>query len=660
MNVSTWSIRNPLAAILFFVILSFAGLVSFYLMKIQQFPDIDLPTITISASLPGASPSQLENDVARKLENAIANLQGVKHISTRILDGIVNINTQFRLEKNTQSALDDVRSAVQRVRADLPQDLRDPVISKLEFSGMPILAYSISSSELDEQDLSWLVDDLITKRLLSVKGLGAITRVGGVNREVRVQLNPVALQAYGITAAEVSYQLKITQIESAGGRATLSNQEQSIRTIATTDNAETLKQFELSLPGGRRVALNQIAEVIDTVAEPRSAAFLDGQRVVGFEISRSRGASEVEVGTGVKRVLTQLQTERPDLKIDEVFNFVEPVQSDFQASMTMLFEGAVLAVIVVLVFLRNYRATFISALALPLSVIPTFAGMYFLGFSLNVVSLLAMSLVVGILVDDAIVEVENIVRHLRMGKTPLQAAIEAADEIGLAVIATTFTLIAVFLPTAFMSGIAGKFFVQFGWTASLAVFASLVVARMLTPMMCAYLLQVTNQNLAQNLTLNETHKALNHSRSMGWYLNAVNWALHHRLLTCLSSGVFFIGSIALIPLLPTGFIPADDLSQTQVYMELQPGTQLKETILTAEQARLLLKNIAHVERIYTTIGAGAAGTDPMAPNAGNDIRKATSQYYLARVNCVLFANKLLNKIYAKRFKNCQVCVTKWV
>ncbi|WP_341237079.1 efflux RND transporter permease subunit [uncultured Limnobacter sp.] len=613
MNVSTWSIKNPIPAVMLFFLLTVMGLYSFSSMKIQQFPDIELPTVLVTASLPGASPSQLENDVARKIENSLATLQQLKHIYTKIQDGIVSITVEFNLEKDTQEAVDDVRSAVSRVRADLPTDLRDPVVNKLELSGAPVLAYTIASTAFDEEGLSWYVDDTITKTLLNVKGVGAVSRVGGVTREVVVELDPLKMQALGVSALDVSRQLRNTQLETAGGRADLGVGEQPLRTIATVDNANQLKEISIVLSNGRRVQLPEIATIKDTIADRRSAALLNGQDVVGFEITRSKGASEVEVGQGVEKALADLKAQRPDLTIVEAFNFVEPVKEDFNSSMKMLYEGAFLAVVVVWFFLRDWRATFVSAVALPLSIIPAFAGMYYLGFSLNVVSLLAMSLVVGILVDDAIVEVENIVRHLRMGKSPLDAAREAADEIGLAVIATTFTLIAVFLPTAFMSGIAGKFFKQFGWTAALAVFASLVVARMLTPMMAAYMLK----------SKGEEHEKNEPGKLMRRYLGWVRWALAHRLVTCIAAGAFFIGSVMLIPLLPTGFIPPDDLSQTQVYIELQPGSTYEQTRKAAEKARELISKVEYVRSVYTTIGGGAAGTDPFMMTGQAEVRKAT-------------------------------------
>ncbi|MEY4978510.1 MAG: hypothetical protein RLZZ352_780 [Pseudomonadota bacterium] len=610
MNVSAWSIKNPIPAVMLFVMLTLAGLFSFSSMKVQQFPDIDLPTVTVVASLPGAAPAQMETEVARKLENAIAPLQGLKNIYTKVQDGGVTLTAEFRLEKPTQEAVDDVRSAVQGVRGDLPSDLRDPVIKKMDLAGAPILAYTVRNEGMDDEALSWFVDNTLVRRLLSVKGVGSVSRVGGVERQVQVLLDPLKLQALGATAADVSRQLRQMQSESAGGRADLGGSEQPLRTLATVKTVEELARVEIALSGGQRVRLDQIASVQDTVAERRAVALLNGQPVVGFEITRSKGASEVEVGAAVSKVLDELKAQHPGMELTQAFDFVTPVAEEFDASMTLLYEGAVLAVVVVWLFLRNWRATFVSAVALPLSAIPAFIGMHYLGFSINVVTLLALSLVIGILVDDAIVEVENIERHLQMGKTPYQAAMEAADEIGLAVIATTFTLIAVFLPTAFMAGIPGKFFKQFGWTAALAVFASLVVARALTPMMAAYIMKRSDK----------PHKE---PFWMGAYLSASAWALRHRWITLLAALAFFVGSIMLIPLLPKGFIPPDDNSQTQVYLELPPGSTLAQTQATAEAARALVAQVEHVKSVYTTIGGGAAGSDPFAPAGASEVRKAT-------------------------------------
>ncbi|HEX5276277.1 MAG TPA: efflux RND transporter permease subunit [Fluviicoccus sp.] len=611
MNVSSWSIRNPIPSVLLFVMLTLLGLMGFRAMKIQNFPDIDLPTVSVTATLPGASPAQMETEVARKIENSVATLQGIKHIYTKTASGTANVTVEFRLEKPTQEAVDDVRDAVSRIRADLPGDLRDPVISKMNLAGTPVLTYTIDSSRMDEEALSWYVDHDVNKALLSVKGVGSVSRVGGVTREVRIEPDPEKLLALNASAGDISRQLRQVQQEASGGRTDIGGLEQSVRTIATVQTAEELAAMEIPLSDGRRVRLDQLASVQDTVTEKRSAALLDGKPVVSFEIVRSLGASEVDVQNGVRAKLDELRAARPDLTITEAFNFVEPVEQNYHGSMYLLYEGAALAVLVVFLFLRDWRATLVSATALPLSVIPAFAAMYYLfGFSINIVTLLSLSLVVGILVDDAIVEIENIIRHLRMGKTPYQAAMEAADEIGMAVIATTFTLIAVFLPTAFMSGVPGKFFVQFGWTAAIAVFFSLVVARMLTPMMAAYVLKPPKAEHAE-------------PKWMTLYTRLAAWCLKHRLVTLLLTAVFFFGSFGLTKYLPTGFLPPDDLNTTQVTVSLQPGSTLAQTLDVAEQARALVEQDDQVKMVYTAVGAGATGSDPFMGNGGNDVTKAT-------------------------------------
>jgi multidrug efflux pump subunit AcrB len=611
MNVSAWSIRNPMPAVMLFVLLTLTGLLGFQRMKLQSFPDVDLPTVSVTASLPGASPSQMETEVARRIENSIATLQGVKHIHTKASDGIAVVTTEFRLEKPTQEAVDDVRDAVARVRSELPADLRDPTIARLNLAGAPILTYTVGSARLDDEQLSWFVDRDVTKALLAVRGVGAVARVGGATREVRVEVDPVRLVALGATAADLSRQLRQVQQEASGGRSDLGGAEQSVRTLATVRSADELARMEIPLADGRRVRLDQLARVIDTVAEPRSAAMLDGRPVVAFEVQRSLGAGEVEVTEGVRAALARLGSAHPEVTITEAFNFVEPVQENYDGSMLLLYEGALLAVLVVWLFLRDWRATLVAAVSLPMSVIPAFAAMHFLfGFTVNVVTLLSISLVVGVLVDDAIVEIENIMRHLGQGKPPYQASMEAADEIGMAVIATTFTLIAVFLPTAFMSGVAGKFFVQFGWTAAIAVFFSLVVARMLTPMMSAYLLR---------------RPARDHGEP-GWlrpYLAGAGWCLRHRGLTLLAAALFFVGSFMLVPLLPTGFIPPDDLSQTQVEVRLVPGSTLAQTLDAVEQARRIVARHPHVKLVYTAVGGGTTGADPFQPAGVADVTKGT-------------------------------------
>jgi multidrug efflux pump subunit AcrB len=609
MNVSSWSIRNPIPAVLAFVMLTFLGVMAFKAMKIQMFPDIDLPMVTVTASMPGASPDQMEAEVARKIENALASAQGLKHLYTQVKDGTAIISAEFRLERDSHAALEEVRSTVSRIRGDLPREMLDPTINKVEMSSKPILTYTIAAPNMSEEDLSWFVDNKMTKLLLGVKGVGAVNRVGGVTRQIRIELDPTKLLALKLTAAEISSQLRQIQQEAPGGRTDLGGVEQAVRTLATVQTAEQLAQVEIALRDGRRLRLDQVASISDGFAERRSAALHNGKPVVGFEIVRSLGASDVEVANGVSAALENMKTSHPEIIIERVFNTVDAVYETYKGSLEMIFEGALLAVIVVIFFLRNSRATLVAATALPLAVIPTFAVMYLLGFTINVVTLLAMSLVVGVLVDDAIVEIENIMRHLEMGKTPYEAAMEAADEIGMAVIATTFTLVAVFLPTAFMSGIAGKFFVQFGWTAAVAVLFSLVVARMLTPMMSAYFMRPRAAHPTPPwITI---------------YLQWAQWCLNNRKTTLALTAIFFFGSFGLAGTLPTAFQPKDNQSQTQVSITLPPGSKFEQTYALAERARGIVMQNPNVTLVYTAIGGGATGGNAFEPTGVPEARKAT-------------------------------------
>ena len=622
MNFSSLSIKNPVPAIMLFALLTLAGLLAYRSSAVQDFPDIELPIVTVNAALSGAAPAQLETEVARKLEDAIATLQGIKNIHTSVLDGSVQITVEFVLEKKLSDAVNEVRDAVARVRADLPGELRDPSVTKASTAGRVVLTFVAASAlrgaggaeaagvaAIDAQDLSWFVDNAVTKRLLNVPGVGAVKRMGGVSREIRIELDAAKMAALKVTALDISRRLKLVQQEAPGGRGDVSGAEQSVRTIATVRTAAELASLELPLADGRHLRLDQVATVRDGVAEPRSLATQDGLGVVGFEVFRTRGASELDVATGVRAAVAELQAARPQIVLKQVIDNARPVQENFEGSMDLLYEGAFLAVLVVWWFLRDWRATLVASAALPLSVIPTFLGLKYFGYTLNTVTLLSLALVVGVLVDDAIVEIENISRHLRMGKTPMQAAMEAADEIGMAVIATTFALVAVFLPTAFMGGVPGLFFKQFGWTAVLAILASLVVARLLTPMMAAYILKPTEKRQEKDSWL------------MLRYLRTMQWCLHHRLFTAIASGLFFAASIALVALLPTGFVPAADRAQTQINLELPPGSTLAETSRVAEQARLAAMQVKGVTSAFSSIGGGSSG-DEFAPGAVAEARKA--------------------------------------
>ncbi|MEH6351042.1 efflux RND transporter permease subunit [Pseudomonas sp. 3JA] len=592
MNFATWSIRNPIPSILLFILLSLAGILGFRALPIANMPDIDLPTVVISLTQPGAAPAQMETEVARKVEDSLATLSGIKHISTSIVDGLVMINVEFILEKKLSDALIETKDAVDKVRSDLPTDLEQPSISAVRVGGdEATLLYAVASTRMDEEALSWFVDDTLNKTILSVPGIGKFERVGGVQRQVLVEVDPASLAAMGATAADVSRALKTVEQESSGGKGQVGGTEQAVRTIATVRTAAELNSLPVVLDNGRRINLDQVAVVKDRYADRTQIATLDGKPVVGFRIFRAKDFDETRVAAGVAEALDKLHGADPGLSFTKVSGTVDYTHEQYEGSMHMLYEGALLAVLVVWWFLRDWRATLISASALPLSILPTFLVMSWLGYSLNTLTLLALAVIVGILVDDAIVEIENIERHSRMGKPIKQAAGDAVTEIALAVMATTMTLVVVFLPTAMMSGIPGLFFKQFGWTAVVAVLSSLLVARVLTPMMAAYLLK--------------THSGQMESKDgvlMTRYLGAVRWCLTHRRLTLLGTVLVFAASIAVVPLLETGLMPASDKGYSNINIELPPGSNLAATRVTTEAVSHAIGRIPGIEHVMTTVG----------------------------------------------------------
>ncbi|HEY4581292.1 MAG TPA: efflux RND transporter permease subunit [Lysobacter sp.] len=606
-NVSAWAIRRPLPALMIFFVLCVAGLWGFWKLPVARFPDISFPMVVVTISQPGAAPSQLETEVTRRVEDQVATLDGVKRVTSTVTEGVSTTAIEFQLETDLAGALDDTRAAVSRIRGDLPQDVQEPLVTKVTIGGA-LMTYAVASDRMGVDELSWFVDRDVTRALFGVPGVAQVSRQGGIERMVRIDLQPDALQAYGITAGAVSQQLARTQVERPSGRTELGSGQQVLRTIATVQDAKQLADFAITLPDGRGVRLGAIARISDATADPTQVALLDGKPVVAFSISRTRGSSELAVAEEVKAALDTLREQNPGTRFQLVTSTVDETGRSYHSSMEMLFEGALLALAVVWLFLRDWRATWISAIALPLSIIPTFAVMYWLGFSLNMITLLALSVVVGILVDDAIVEIENIVRHLRMGKTPLEAAREAADEIGIAVIATSMTLAAVFIPVAFMPGIAGKFFREFGWTAATAVLFSLLVARLLTPMIAAYQL-----------------KAHGEEETEGWlmrrYLGLVDSALRHRWVTLGVATAFFVASLALVPLIPTTFIPFTDVGRSNLSLELPPDTRLEETVRLAEQARAKLESIPELKQVYATVGSVLDVGDPGKTGVGEP-RKA--------------------------------------
>ncbi|MFG1431435.1 efflux RND transporter permease subunit [Xanthobacter sp. V2C-8] len=606
-NISAWAIRKPVPTLVLFVILTVLGLVHFRTLPVTQMPNIDVPIVMVTITQTGAAPSELETQVTKKVENSIAGVSGVKHITSSISEGTSVTTVEFHLETQVDRAVNDTRDAVTKIRSELPRSIDEPLIQRVDIEGLPIVTFAVSSPSMSTEEMSWFVDDTIARALQGVRGVAQVKREGGLDREIRIALDPDRLMALGVTAAEVSRQLRATNLDVSGGRGEVGTQEQSIRTLAGAGSVDDLAETRIVLSNGRYVRLKDLGTVTDGAAEPRVFARLDGKNVVAFGVFRAKGFSDVTVYDRVQEAVGSLRALHPDVTVTEIDTTVRYTKADYQSAMHTLIEGAILAVIVVFIFLRDWRATIITTLAIPLSILPTFSVMDMLGFSLNGVSLLAITLVTGILVDDAIVEIENIVRHMRQGKSPYRAAIEAADEIGLAVVATTLTIVAVFAPVSFMGGIAGQYFKQFGLTVAIAVLFSLAVARLVTPLLAAYFLRDSG------------HRQTHDGPVMAGYMRLLNWSLHHRFLTIAMGLGIFVGTIFLSALLPSGFLPTNDISRSMVSIELPPGTTLAETQGVSDRITRMLLERPEVANVFSTAGAGGAGG--LAMLAG-EVRKA--------------------------------------
>ncbi|MFM7625997.1 MAG: efflux RND transporter permease subunit [Gammaproteobacteria bacterium] len=591
-NISAWAIRHPTLPLVLFFVLTFLGIVSFIRLPINLNPDISFPLIIVQVSQPGAAPAEIESQVTQKVEGAVRSVSGVRNISSRASEGGSFTSVEFEIGTPLDRALNDVRDAVSKVRGDLPEGINEPQVNRVDIEGGAIAYYAVSTTDRSPEQLSWFVDNDVSKRLLSLAGVAQVSRGGGEDREIRVELDPARMQALGVTAAEVNQQLRLVNLNAPGGRAQVGGGEQSIRVLGTAATALQLGQTQIRVTGGAVVRLSDLAEVRDAVAERRSIERLNGRTAVTFGVSKSRGASDVSTSDRVEAEVAKILKENPDIAITRVFTTVENTRQTYRSALTAMIEGSVLAVLVVFVFLRDWRATAISALAIPLSAIPTFAFMYWMDFTLNSISMLGLSLVAGVLVDDAIVEIENIVRHMRMGKSGWQAAIDAADEIGLAVVATSATIIAVFLPVSFMGGITGQYFKQFGLTVAAAVFFSLLVARLITPLVAAYTLKPHEQIRTADGPL------------MSSYLEALRWSLEHRRAALLAGTAFFLASIALMVVVPKSFYPRSDFSSAIVAVELPPGVRLEDTARVSAQVRDILAAQPEVTDIIEAVGGG--------------------------------------------------------
>ncbi len=609
MNFSAWSIRNPVAPLLAFFLLMVLGMQAFFALPITRFPNIDVPLVAVTVAQSGAAPAEMESQVTKQIEDAVAGITGVKNVNSSVTDGVSTTVIEFSMEVPTDKAVQDVKDGIDQIRGDLPGEIEAPIVTRIDVEGQAIMTFGVLSPNMTIEELSWFVDDKITRALQGRPGIGRVDRFGGADREILIQLDPVKLDSLGITAQAVSQQLGQTNTDVGAGRLDMGTGEQAIRTLGDQDTVEKLSRATIALPSGRIVRLEDIGTVTDTFQELRSFSRFNGEQVVTFAVFRAKGASEISVSEVTNEALDEITAAHPEVQINLIDGTVYYTEGNYEAALATLVEGAVLAVLVVLAFLKNWRATLISAVALPLSAIPTFWAMDMLGFSLNLVSFLALTLATGILVDDAIVEIENIARHIRMGKTPYRAAIEAADEIGLAVIATTLTIVAVFVPVSFMPGIPGQYFRQFGMTVAIAVLFSLLVARLITPMMAAYLMR--------------SKDGADHEQADGPFMRGYLWLIRNSTKSWkvpglpVNFGNYYITMVVAIMLVvisvfalsgvPGSFIPPEDVSRVPLSIELPPGSTLDETDRTTEAIRQAIAGIDGVKGVSVLGGSSPTG-----------------------------------------------------
>jgi multidrug efflux pump subunit AcrB len=608
MNISTWAIRTPLPVILLFVILTGLGLKSYGTLPITYFPAINVPTVGVTVEEPAAAPDQIEIQITRLVEDSVATLSDIKHIESTISEGRSETTVEFEIGVPVDRAVSDVRDAVTKIRDRLPAAIDEPVINRIESENQPVVTYSAHNGSMSAEDLSFFINDVVVRKLQGLAGIGRVELVGTVNREIHVLLKADRLAPLALTAASVSDQIAASQFNLPSGRGNVDAQDMTVATKAAVTTLDELRAIRLALPQGKSVSVSDVATVADTREKRQDFARLDGEPAIGFTVYKATGAGDVDVAEKVAAALEEIADSRPGTQFKIVDDSVTLTLANFLSARSTLIEGAILAVLVVFLFLRDWRATLIAAISLPLSAIPTFWVMELAGFSLNMLSLLAITLVTGILVDDSIVEIENIVRHKSLGKSAYKAAIDASDEIGLAVIAISAAIIAVFAPVGMMPGEIGQYFRQFGLTVAIAVFFSLLVARLVTPLIAAYFLTSPSKPHAEG-------------RLVVRYRALVGMAIRWRWITAgLAAGLFAL-TILLAGFLPTAFLPAQDTGRITVSIELPPGSTLADNEEVSDLVTHRLKGIEDIKTVFVRAGSGSDGV--------RDIRKSTIVMSLA-------------------------------
>ncbi len=619
MGISAWSIKNPIPVVVLFIALLIAGVAGYRALPIKLYPDVSFPIVQVTVPLPGAAAAEIETQITRVIEAAVSNVAGVDHVTSTVSNGLSATTIEFEIGVSPPEAADEVRAAVDRIRSDLPSGIEEPIVERFDIDAMPIVTYAVSAPSMSDVDLSWFVDDTIARRIIGEVGVAQVTRVGGVDREINVTLDPRRLQSLNLTAPQINNALRGFSLDAGGGSARIGGREQTVRVLGAAESLDALRQLVIPTGGGRTVRLADAANVDSGAAERIGFAMLDGTAVVGFQVMKTKTASDVTVEKNAASAVTELAAKYPDVSFRLVVSTATNTQNSFDATVRTLLEGMLLAAIVVFIFLRNWKATVIAAVAMPVSLIPAFAVMSLLGFSLNIITLLALTLIVGILVDDAIVEIENIQKRIHAGQSPYDAAFEGADAIGLAVLSTTMTIVVVFLPVSLLGGFVGQFFFEFGITVALTVLSSLLVARLLTPLMAAYFLEPS---------------AKPHVRKPfhGWYRRTLDFTLDHRWLSMSAGGVLLVGSLWLATLLPTGFTPPTDNGIVELTVESAPGTTLDDMRATIQQLTRALEERPEVESVFATAASGSGSVTILLSHS----RSMTTQDFQASLGPLLY------------------------
>ncbi|WP_374472439.1 efflux RND transporter permease subunit [Phenylobacterium sp.] len=632
--ISAWAIRNPVPVALLFIGLLIGGLIAYAGLPVKQFPNIQFPVVAVTVTQSGAAPGEMETQITRPVEDAIAGITGVDNVQSVVTQGVSTTSIQFNMGEDLQKKTDEVRAKIDQARQVLPRDIDEPQITQVEVdSAFPIITYAVAAETMSDEELSWFVDDTISRELQTASGVAQVTRVGGVAREINVIVDPTRLAARGLTAAQVNNALASFQLDAPGGRLEVGGREQTLRVLGSVETVAQLRNMTIPTGTGSYVRLTDVAEIGDGASEPRGFARLNGRPVVGFQVAKTKEASDVDVEDAVNVKLRQMEQTYPGVKFTKIYASVDETRANFRATQHVLLEGMVLAALVVLLFLRDWRATLITVLAMPISLIPTFFVMKLAGFSLNLVTLLALTLVIGILVDDAIVEIENIEKRVARGMRPFQAALQGADAIGLAVVATTFAIVVVFTPVSFMPGIPGQFFKEFGLTVSVAVLFSLLVARLVTPLMAAYFLK-------------PSVKPHERKEFTGFYRDALEWALGHRVVAALIGLVLFIGSVMLVPLLPQGFQPPGDPDYIYVNVQGPPGATLTDMEAATQAVTRVMKAQPEVTDVFTQVGSTVANFGPGGGPGASDVRSGTMTILL-RPDRGVSGNELKDRVRAQ-------------